>query len=126
MKEYDWLMAYPSSMAAGRTLILHNDVDFGWFEDNLLKTTPYYQSDYTDTEQTFVCNIVGYVTTPADSESRAVCFDDKANYRLLLEQKPEWVIEQNPFRPDPVTVIQVTVDGKQMSRWEHLKAAFKF
>lgn len=126
MKEYDWLMEYPSSMSAGRTVIVSNDIDFGWFEDNLLKTTPYYQSNYIETEDHFVCNIVGFVTTPADSRSRAVCFDDKANYELFLKNKPEWIIEKDPFKPDPVEVITIIKDGKEMSKWDHFKEIFKF
>lgn len=126
MKEYDWLLEYPTSMKPGKTLILKRDADFGWFENNLLKTAPYYQSNYIETEQHFVCNIVGYVSTHVDSYGIAVCFDDKDNYKLVVENHPEWILEKDPFKPDPVEIITIIKDGKEMTRWDHFKQVFKF
>jgi hypothetical protein len=125
MLKYDWLLAYPRNMRPGHTLILSGQPDPEWCTNNLLKTTPFYQSNMLD-EDRYVCDIVGLVITSIDSQTRAYYYKDTRNYELVLSQFPELVIEADPFRPDPVEVITIVKDGKQMTRWEHLKEVFKF
>lgn len=123
MLKYDWLLDYPHSMIPGQTLIMSEFPDHNWCDKNLIKSTPYYQSDYTDSKQIYVCDIVGFKSTHVRDGTFAICYSDIQNYQLVLNQFPELIVEPDPFRPDPVQVI--VKDGKEMSRWQHLKEVFK-
>lgn len=123
MLKYDWLLEYPHSMTPGQTLIMSEFPNHQWCEQNLVKSTPYFQSDYTDRKQIYVCDIVGFRSTGLGDGSFAISYDDVRNYLLVLDHFPESVIEPDPFAPDPVQVIMK--DGKEMSRWDHLKEVFR-
>lgn len=123
MLKYDWLLDYPHSMIPGQTLIMSEFPNHQWCEQNLVKSTPFFQSNYTETEEIYVCDIVGFKSTGVGDGFFAVCYSDIKNYLLVLNQFPELIIEPDPFAPDPVQVI--VKDGKEMTRWDHLKEVFK-